>query len=149
MPRLILVLMCFLGCLTGMAWASEAVDDASVKNEIVALERQSWAAWKGHDGKFYEGFLSSDHIEVAPNGVSGKAQVVASVAGPACTVESYALSAIKFARIAADVAALTYRAEQKATCGGKPVPSPAWTTSVYVHRDGRWQNMIYQPTPAS
>jgi len=149
MIRLICILIIF-GVTTGAsAWAAEANDDASVKNEIVALEQRSWVAWKGHDGKFFERFLTSDHVEVEPGGVIGKAEVVASVAGPACSVESYALGEMKFTRITADVAALTYSASQKATCSGKSVPSPAWTTSIYVRRDGRWQNMLYQPTPAS
>jgi hypothetical protein len=79
--------------------------------------------------------------------VSGKAQVVAFVASPACVVESYSLGAFRFQRVAEDAAVLTYRAEQKTACGGAAVPSPAWATSMYVNRGGRWLNVLYQQTP--
>ena len=49
--------------------------------------------------------------------------------------------------LGADSAVLVYRAEQSTTCGGAPVPSPAWATSVYVYRGGRWLNVLYQQTP--
>jgi hypothetical protein len=43
-------------------------------------------------------------------------------------------------------AALTYRAEQSTICGGKPVPSPVWVTSIYAKRGKRWLNVLYQQT---
>ena len=31
---------------------------------LIALERASWVAWQGHDGAFFDRFLSDDHVEV-------------------------------------------------------------------------------------
>jgi hypothetical protein len=56
---------------------------------------------------------------------------------------------MQYARIAKDTAALIYRAEQDTTCGGVKVPSPVWATSVFVRRDGRWQNFLYQHSAAA
>jgi hypothetical protein len=123
-------------------------DDAAVEEALVSLEKQSWVAWKNRDGKFFEGFLSDDHIEIHPNGPAGKRVVVDSVTSTACRVESYALGAMTFTRIAADVAVLVYRAEQNTLCGDRAVPSPVWTTSLFARRGGQWLNVLYQHTAA-
>lgn len=114
--------------------------------ELVALEKASWEAWKARDARFFEGFLADDHVEVHSFGVGNKASVVAGVASPACVVEQYALRDFVFRRLADDAAMLTYRAEQKTTCNGVPVPSPVWASSVFARRDGRWVNVLYQHT---
>ncbi|HEX4779299.1 MAG TPA: nuclear transport factor 2 family protein [Usitatibacter sp.] len=120
-----------------------------LEDELVALEKASWAAWQARDGHFFEGFLSDDHLEIHAFGVSNKASVVASVASPACSVESYAVSGFAFRRLSEDAATLTYRAEQKTTCNGSAVPSPVWATSVFARRGGRWVNVLYQHTALS
>ena len=124
-----------------------AADD--LEQTLVALERRSWEAWKNRDGAFFERFVSDDHLDVHSNGpIDGKA-VVAGVASPACVVASYSVGEFRFRRLAPDAALLVYRAEQATTCGGRAVPSPSWITSVYVRRDGRWQNALFQVTDAA
>lgn len=115
--------------------------------QLIAMEKQSWVAWQGHDGKFFDQFLSADHVEVGAGGPGDKAGVVAGVAGGACTVASYAIDHFKVTRFSADSALLTYRAQQDTRCGGAAVPSPVWATSVFVRRHGRWQNAVYVHTP--
>jgi hypothetical protein len=129
--------------------AAAAPRDETLEAKLAALEKSSWVAWQARDERFFEGFLSDDHLEVGAQGVSSKAQVVAFVASPLCVVDSYTLGQIGFQRIAEDVALLSYRAEQKTACGGIPVPSPAWATSMYVNRGGRWLNVLYQQTPTA
>jgi len=121
--------------------------DLSPDDTIISLEKQSWEAWKKRDGKFFQRFLSADHVEVGARGIATKQAVVAFVGSPSCVVSDYALDHFAVTRIAADVVALTYWAEQKTTCGKAPVPSPVWVTSVYVRREGRWLNVVYQQTP--
>ena len=127
---------------------AQGASDTSVKDAIIDLEKRSWVAWKGHDAAFFSDFLSDDHVEVGPRGILGKADIVAGVASLACKVESYAVDQFKFQRVAEDTALLSYRAEQKTTCGGHAVPSPAWASSIYVKRGARWVNVHYQQTPA-
>lgn len=117
--------------------------------DLVGLEAQSWVAWKAQDAKFFESFLADDHLEVGPNGVLGKAEVVAFIRSHACEVKSYELSAPTVTQISPTAAVLVYRAEQDTRCGGHPVPSPTWATSVYAFRDGRWRNVLYQQMPAA
>ncbi len=127
--------------------AASASGNIDVDDTIISLERESWVAWQTHDGKFFDRFLANDHLDVGPGGAINKASVVAGVAGPLCKVESYSLSDFQIVHIAEDTALLVYRAKQQTLCGGVPVPSPAWATSVYVKRDGRWLNILYQQTP--
>ena len=60
-----------------------------VKEHLIKLEKQSWEAWKNRDSKFFQDFLSDDHVEVGFGGLTNKAEVVAFVGSPVCTVKSY------------------------------------------------------------
>jgi hypothetical protein len=128
------------------AAASAPSAASAAEDELVKLEKQSWEAWKNHDGQFFAGFLSDDHTEVGFGGRSGKAAVVAAVASGMCSVKSYEVGDFKLALLDSDTALLTYHAAQDTTCGGKPVPSPVWVSSLFVRRGGRWLNVLYQQT---
>lgn len=123
-----------------------AAGPGTLADTLVALEKQSWEAWKNHDGKFFQGFLADDHVELGFGGPANKATVVAGVAGPACSVKSYTVDHFSVAAVDENVALVTYHAAQDTTCGGQPVPSPVWVSSLYVKRDGRWLNFLYQQT---
>lgn len=129
-------------CIALLPLAVHAADP--LEEELIALEKASWVAWKAHDSHFYENFLSDDHLEVHGMGVGGKTGVVALVGSRACNVESYTLDHFEFRRLSADSALLNYRADQKTTCAGVSVPSPVRATSVFARREGRWVNVLYQ-----
>ena len=74
--------------------------------------------------------------------------IVAFVGSDKCEVRSYAVDRFTVTRYTDDVALLTYLATQDTTCYGKPVPRPSWTSSLYVRRNGKWQNALYQHSPA-
>ena len=131
-----------------LAGSSPAAATVSIEDQLIALEKQSWVAWQGHDAAFFDRFLSADHVEMTPGGPSAKGPVVISVAA-GCTVKSYAVDRFKLTRFGPDTALLTYRAAQDTTCGGFKVPSPVWATSLFVRREGRWQNALYVHSPAA
>jgi hypothetical protein len=106
-------------------------------------------AWKQRDSKFFQEFLSDDHVEVGFTGPAAKAQVVASVGSPICVVKNYSVDKFKLVAFDANTAVLTYYAEQDTTCAGKVVPSPVWVSSLYVKRNNRWLNALYQQTQAT
>jgi hypothetical protein len=118
----------------------------ALKDTLVALEKQSWQAWQRRDSAFFQNFLSNDHVEVGFGGITGKRGVVAGVGSPACVVQNFSVDSFSLTQVAPTVALLTYRAAQSTLCGGHPVPSPVWATSVYVRRDNRWLNALYQQT---
>ena len=120
-----------------------------LKETLINLEKQSWEAWKKRDGKFFEGFLSNDHVELGSNGPATKAQIVPFVASPICVVKSYSVDRFAMTAFDANTAVLTYHAEQDTTCNGVAVPSPVWVSSLYVRRGGHWLNALYQQSQAS
>ncbi len=122
---------------------------AALKEELVQLETQSWEAWKNHDGKFFEGFLSDDHVEVGFGGLTSKTEVVAGVASGVCEVKKYSLDHLELKMLGDDMALLTYYEAQETSCQGKAVPSPCWVSSLYRKRGERWLNVLYQQTPAA
>jgi hypothetical protein len=126
----------------------QAASKPTLEERLVGLEKQSWEAWKNRNGKFFESFLADDHLDIGPGGIGDKAQVVAGVNSPACVVTSYSLDRFRFTQLNDGTAALVYRAQQDTQCGGKPVPSPTWVTSVYAKRHGRWVNVLFQKTQA-
>jgi len=121
-------------------------DENAVKEALIKLEKESWEAWKNHDSKFFEKFLSDDHVEIGFGGPTDKAAVVASVGSSSCTVKTYSVDRFELTILEANVAVLTYHASQETLCNGMPVPSPVWVSSVYLKREGRWLNVIYQQT---
>jgi hypothetical protein len=127
--------------------ATAATDETALKETLIQLEQQTWEAWKNRDGKFFQDNLSDDHVEIHGGGRTGKADVVAGVASPACTVKTYALDNFQLTVIGSDSALLSYHAAQDTTCGSYAVPSPVWVSSLWVKRDGRWANVLFQQTP--
>ena len=120
------------------------VDQQQLEKHLIMLERRSWQAWQERDGKFFEEFLSADHVEVGPGGMSGKTAIVRFVGSPNCVVKTYSVRDFKITVFNSATALLTYYAEQDTTCNGRPVPSPAWASSLYVKKNGRWMNALYQ-----
>ncbi|SRR6266404_379680 len=128
---------------------TKLADEHTLKERLIMLEKQSWEAWQKRDGKFYQDFLTDDHLEVGGGGVGSKDEVVGFVGSPICIVKSYSVDNFKVTVFDAKTALLTYHAKQDTTCGGKPVPSPAWASSLYVKRGKRWLNAFYQQTPTN
>src|SRR6185369_13109348 len=47
----------------------------SVEAALIALERQSWVAWQAQDSRFWQTFLSDDHVEMQGGGPMSKQAV--------------------------------------------------------------------------
>jgi len=123
----------------------ESSDVVVIKEQLIKLEKQSWEAWKNRDGKFFQDFLSDDHVEVGFDGVSNKAEIVSFVGSPVCQVKSYELDQFELKMLDKNTALLTYREAQDTVCHN-PVPSPCWVSSLYMKRGDRWLNVLYQQT---
>lgn len=148
MRRSIVVAAVVVASLWGVKAKAQTATEALQKS-LVVLETESWNAWKARDSAFFRNFLSEDHVEIQPGGVAGKGAVVASVGSAGCTVKGFSLGQFKLTQFNENVALLTYRASQDTDCGGVAVPSPVWASSLYIKRDGRWQNAVYQHTKAA
>lgn len=132
----------------GAAADAKAISDKALERQLIAMEKQSWVAWQKMDAKFWQGFLSDDHVELNGFiGATGKQQVIDGIASGGCKVASYAVDHFNFRRFDATTALLIYRAAQDTRCGPVKVPSPVWATSLFQLRNGRWQNVLYGHTP--
>jgi hypothetical protein len=129
--------------------ASGAAQQKKLEETLIATEKRSWEAWQKRDGRFFDAFLSDDHVEVGPTGTSGKAGIVAFVGSQACKVASYKVDNFKVSIFGEDTALVTYRADQDTVCNGNKVPTPVWVSSLYIRRDGQWQNAMYQRSAAA
>jgi hypothetical protein len=118
-----------------------------LKSTLIDLEKRSWVAWQKRDGAFYQTFLSDDHVEVGGRGTSSKKEVVDFVGSPVCIVTSYSVDNFNVTILDANAVLIVYHAVQDTKCGGKQVPSPAWVSSLYIKRGGKWLNAMYQQTP--
>jgi hypothetical protein len=138
-----LLIFAFASLVSGQ---KKQADKSVLKETLINLEKQSWEAWKKRDGKFFQEFLADDHVEMGFGGRTDKANVVRFVASPVCVVKSYAVDRFELQMFDANTALLTYHAQQDTACGGNPVPSPVWVSSLYVRRGKRWINALYQQT---
>jgi hypothetical protein len=138
-----------LALIAGTTRGSAQASGRTLEQDLTLLEMQSWNAWKSRDSTFFKQFLSDDHVEIQPAGVANKTAVVASVGTPNCIVKGYSVGSFKLTVFNETTALLTYRAAQDTQCNGVAVPSPVWTGSLYIKRDGRWQNAAYQHTKAT
>jgi len=127
--------------------AQTSASNDKLKNDLIALEKQSWVAWQKRDGSFYQRTLSDDHVEVNSGGTATKKEVVDFVGTPVCVVKSYSVDNFNVTIFSADTALIVYHAEQDTTCNGKRAPSPTWVTSLYVKRGGKWLNALFEETP--
>jgi hypothetical protein len=115
---------------------------------IIATEKKLWEAWKNKDAKPFRANLSGDSVLVSDSGVADKATVVNSMATMDCEVRSYSLSDIKVIFPASNVAIITYKGTQDASCGGQTAPAAVWASSTYVRRGNAWMAASHQETPA-
>lgn len=121
----------------------------SVKETLIALEKQAWEGWKNKDGKFFQSFLSEDTIAVSSSGVDNKAKIVSDISSSNCEVRSYSLDNFNLVMLDKNTAILTFKGVQDFTCGGKAGPPMVWGSSVYVKRGGKWLNAFHQETPVT
>jgi hypothetical protein len=119
----------------------------SIQDQLVAMEKQAWEAWKNKNGNYFQTFLSEDSIQVGADGVSNKSQMVKDISGSSCDVRSYSMDNFQVIMTDKKTAILTYKAMQDATCGGKTAPASVWATSMYVKRGDKWVSNFHQETP--
>ena len=125
-----------------------AMSKAQSQKVIIATEKKFWEAWKNKDVKVFRSNLSADTVMISEMGVGDKAAVLKEMGNSDCDVKSYEFSDLKVTFFNSDVALITYKATQDATCGGQQVPAAVWASSIYVRRGGKWFGASHQETPA-
>jgi hypothetical protein len=116
--------------------------------EFVRLETAVWQALVDGDAAADAALLTDDFLGVYPTGFAGRADHAGQLAaGP--TVVSFDLSEARLLAISDDAVLLSYRADSRSAAGtAHPEPTAMYVSSLWIHRDGRWQNLFSQDTPA-
>ena len=112
----------------------------------VRLERQAWEALKTKDYRTYVQLLAEDFVDVLPGGIITKSEEEKGIVQ--LTLDDYRWEGLRVVHLSPDVTLLVYKATQKASFGGQPVPTPTWNSSLWIKRNGRWLNVFVQETRA-
>ena len=128
---------------------TEKKPEKDMKAELTELENQAWTAFQKKDGKFFEGFLADGFVSNGSGGRGTKADTVKEISGSPCEVKSFKLTDFNVEEVGENVAISTSKAEVDMTCEGKPLPSPAFTATVFVKKDGKWMAAYHQELNAA
>jgi uncharacterized protein (TIGR02246 family) len=118
-----------------------------MRDTILRLEDEIWAANRRGDGSYYQRYLTDDATAIATFGVFDKAAIVEQVAQNVVPYTSTRLSGQQVMLLGEDSALITYRADIEALQEGKPFSFSVYATSVWRRdRDG-WRVRLHQQTP--
>lgn len=123
-----------------------AAASGTVREAVIAIERQAWEAFKARDGAFYRRMLTTDASYVSSSGVNTREEIAGIAEHLSCTVDGYTLRNEQVHSISADVALLTLRATSDLTCGTRSIHSDAWVSTVFVRDGGDWKISFHQET---
>jgi hypothetical protein len=123
------------------AKGEEAKPDASTEN-LLAIEKKLWEAWKNKDGSTLESILGKDFVWLSGTGRMNRAESVkAWSADNKCEIKSTTLTDAKAVSLNKDVSLLTFKGAADGTCEGQPVPTELYG-AVYYNNNGTWQPVM-------
>ncbi len=124
-------------------------DTARLRDELMALERQSWEYTKARDRAALRRFLAEDLLQIFSDGSRYDKRDFLEY------VSNYRLDSYEIAptyavrRIGPDVALLIYRVTSRGAARlDRTRSDKVLATSIYVRRNGRWTSVLYQETPS-
>ena len=119
---------------------------AVLRDEIVAQERAGLDALKAGDVSAFASATADDAVFVDAAGPATKAEVVRNVGG--FLLREYAMSDIRFVRLAPDSGLIVYRMTESGTSHGKDFSAKVLVSSIWAKRSGRWVCLFSQETAA-
>lgn len=114
------------------------------KEALTALEEKAFDAWTKGDTQFFEGFLVDNFVGFGPDGKQiDKAGTVKMIGTEKCEVKSKSFSDQTVTPVGPDAAVITMKVDADVTCGGKKVPNPMITASLYVRSGDTWKGAYH------
>ena len=145
MRRIALTAFCFALLLSGVPLFSQA--NATVEKALESKEKAGWQAWKDHNPKLVEEFISENAVNIADGEVAkGKQQVLKNITDTGCVVNSFSLSDFSYMWLDKDTVVMTYSATQDATCQGKKQAGKVLAASIWQKKGGKWLSPFHQET---
>ncbi|MDV6264617.1 nuclear transport factor 2 family protein [Rhodococcoides yunnanense] len=113
---------------------------------FIRLESCVWDALANGDADADLELLSADFVGVYPTGFANRADHANQLAdGP--SIASYSISEAKLIDVSRDAAMLCYRADYLRP--HRSVGESMFISSLWLQRDGRWQNKFSQDSPVT
>jgi ketosteroid isomerase-like protein len=129
----------------GVSHAQQPGNDA-MRDEIVAQERAGLDALKRGDVQAFADATADDAVFVDAAGPATKAEVVKNVQGFRLT--DYAISDVRFVRLAADSGLIVYRITETGTSHGHEFTAKVIVSSIWAKHGGKWLCEFSQETAA-
>ena len=150
LSRRSLALLALLGVVGTAARAQDQPDNAKLREELMALERQSWEYLKTRDRAAMRRFLPDDALQIYSDGTRYyKSGVIDYM--PNYRLDTYEIEPTYGLRmISPDAAMLIYRVTSRGAARfERPGTTKVLATSLYVRRNGKWWAVLYQETPSN
>jgi len=126
--------------------ASTAKAD-ELTESLLKVDTAAWDAWKNRDVKGVEAVMAKDFHFVSGTGRQDRAAAIKAWSEPKCQGLAYTFGEPQSVSLSKDVALLTYKADAKGACDGKPVTPTIWATSISVKEGDAWKNAFYTDVP--
>jgi hypothetical protein len=143
-----LALLPLLGFGGPSARAQDQPDVAVLREELMALERESWEHLKARDRAAMRRFLPDDAVLIFDGIRHDKSDMLDHMAN--YRLDDYDIDPHYALRvISPTVAMLIYRVTSRgAVRFDRTETSKVLATNIYVRRDGKWWAVLYQETPS-
>jgi hypothetical protein len=119
----------------------------SLEETIISMEKRAWEAVKMRDAKAFSDLFAADGMMADSAGFSNRASFLQTL--PELIISQYTLTDFKVMMIDKDSALITYKADVKGSFKGQAFPpNPAYVSSVWAKRGGKWMAVYHQETMA-
>jgi len=132
-------------CLPAVAIAQ--TNRAAVAKQIEAMERGLNTAVQKGDMAAFMANVAEDAVTMDGNGAMTIAEFNKMFSQ--IRMESFTIDQVKVTFLNDNAAVITYRWTGKGSMMGQPLPSPAWSSTTWANRNGKWVAVFHQETPAA
>jgi uncharacterized protein (TIGR02246 family) len=120
---------------------------SAVEDSIINLEKQAWEAVKNKDANGFNKLFAEDGLMIDSMGMTTRAAFIQTL--PDLNITEYSLENLKVVMLDKDAAVVSYKANVKGSFKGQAFPpNPAYVSSTWVKRGGKWVAMFHQETMA-
>jgi len=139
--------MILVNATSPIAKSQEKLGDTKLLEQLTVLEKASWEAAVRGDKEFFRTYLAPDSKWFLADGSEvGRDQVLKNL--DEFKLTSYNMGKTSLLRISDDAAMILYRISYQGTHKNqKEAYADIESSSLYVQRDGKWQEIFYQETP--
>ena len=149
--RIAVLAFVLAGCLSVYQLRTDAQDsrqsastENSISHDVIDKEMLAWELTKNKDKSSLAKLLSEDFAEITDDGLFDKAGVLANLDN--LTLIDYAPSEFKIRKLAPNMIQLIFKVTVTGTFKGSSFQNHNYASSLWMKRDGAWQNVFFQET---